>query len=150
MLSAFGVEHGAVSKRDDRRVPDVISGALPGSTVHAYNRSGRHKKEAATRNFLYSTGATVAGGAAGIGLAGMALRRGKASGKLPKFFAESTPYKNPFTGNKTKFTADEKQRWLGRVTAGAVGGSTAGAAAGAIHLKHLDRQRKYDYKKEEK
>jgi hypothetical protein len=82
MLSAFGVDHGSISKADRKRrvgpstVPDSLAAIIPGSTVRAYEYSPPGKKlKNASRNFGAITAGGVAGGAVGAALAAPLIRK---------------------------------------------------------------------------
>jgi len=145
MISAFGVDHGSISKG----VPDWASGTIPASANHAYNRTKKHKVEAAARNVGWTAAGSAAGTAVGATLVGLAFRKGKQTKRIPKFFYRDTPVKNPFSGKKTKITSGEKQRYLG-MTLGGTLGTVGGGAAGATHLKRLEKEKKYGYQNPKK
>lgn len=82
MLSAFGVDHGSISKADRKRrvgpstVPDSLAAIIPGSTVRSYEYSPPGKKlKNASRNFGAITAGGVAGGAVGAALAAPLIRK---------------------------------------------------------------------------
>lgn len=144
MLSAFGVDHGSVSKKAPDRVPDWISGVVPASSASAYNRSKQHKLEAGASNFAVKSGATALGGLAGIGAAALAVK----TKKLPKFFLRDStirPIKG-ITKNPTIIRAGEKQRSIA-TTIGGVIGSAAGGTAAHAHLKRVEKNPRYTGRK---
>jgi len=152
MISAFGVEHGLVSKALPDKVPDWASGAMPASTARAYNYSGDKKTKAATHNYAWKTAGATAGTAAGAALVGLAFKKAKPLRYMPEFFYRKTPIKNPFNGQKTAITSGEKQRYLGMTLGGALG-TVGGAAAGGAHLHRLKKDPQYKFNappKEEK
>ena len=82
MLSAFGVDHGSISKADRERrvgpptVPDSLAAIIPGSTVRSYEYSPPGKKlKNASRNFGAITAGGITGGAVGAALAAPLIRR---------------------------------------------------------------------------
>ena len=143
MISAFGVDHGSISKAD-KQAPDWIAGALPASSVHAYNRSTKNRKKAAATNFAATLGGSAAGTATGAGLVALAVRRGRGSAKAPKFMYRDSLIKNPVTGKKTPITASEKQRYAG-IGAGSAAATAIGGTAGAGHLKYVQDKKKEKY-----
>jgi hypothetical protein len=148
MISAFGVEHGLVSKADQRSVPDWASGAIPASTARAYSHAEKKKASAASRNFVYSSAGTAAGTLAGASLVGLAFKKAKPLKYMPKTFYRSTKnVKLPFS-KPTTIGSGEKQRWLG-MTVAAPAGALGGGIAGAAHLKHMRKDPKYAFKEDE-
>lgn len=147
MYSAFGVDHGTISKADRPQVPDWASGAIPASSAKVYNKTTRNRKEAAARNVLWTAAGSTAGTAIGAGLVGLAFRRGKTTKRIPKFFYRDTKIKNPLTNKKTLITPGEKQRYLGMTMGGTVG-TVGGGAAGAVHLHRVKRDKKYGYEED--
>jgi hypothetical protein len=144
MISAFGIDHGMVSKAMPDKVPDWASGAMPASTARAYNYSGKKKTKAAANNFAWKSAGAAAGTAAGATLVGLAFKKAKPLKHMPKFFYEGTPVKNPLSGKKTTITSGEKQRYLGMSIGGTLG-TAGGATAGAVHLNRLKKDPKYDF-----
>lgn len=131
MISAFGVDHGAISKRET--VPDWLSPVLPASTVRAYDRSKRRKLEAAGGNLAAKTGGAVAGGAVGLGAAALA-------GKKLKPLREGVKLAGRSVDAKT--LRGWTQASLSSTVAGAAGG-----VAGGAHLSHVKRKKqRYGYR----
>jgi hypothetical protein len=139
MISAFGVDHGSISKAADT-VPDWASGAIPASTAVAYNKTRRNRVKAATHNFGFQTAGSVLGGAAGIGLGALALK----SKRVPKFLTSTTTKKLPF-GRSVTINADHKKGFAASTVSGITGG-VAGGYAGQKHLQHLKKDPEYKYK----
>lgn len=161
MISAFGVDHGLVSKAESdakirpvkpampEKVPDWASGAMPASTARAYNYSENKKVKAAAHNFAWKTAGGVAGSAAGAALTGLAFRKAKPLKYMPKFFYGNSKVVNPLTGKKTTLTPGEKRRMLG-LSLGGTFGTIGGGVAGSAQLHHMksDPQYGYHYDKE--
>jgi len=142
MLSAFGVEHGEVSKAADRRrVPDWMGGVVPMSAANAYNRSTSHKTEAGMSNMAVKSGAAAAGALAGIGATALAVK----TKKLPKFFLrdDTIPAIKHITKKPTLIKAGEKQRSIATTLGGAIGGVAGGTAAN-YHLKAVKKNPRYN------
>jgi hypothetical protein len=144
MISAFGVEHGLVSKALPDKVPDWASGAMPASTARAYNYSGDKKTKAAAHNFAWKTAGATAGTAAGAALVGLAFKKAKPLRYMPEFFYRNSKVKNPFTGGKTNITSGEKRRYLGMSLGGTVG-TAGGATAGGVQLHRLKSDPQYRF-----
>jgi hypothetical protein len=141
MQSAFGVDHGEVSKADRSRVPDWAGGVIPASAANAYNRSTSHKGEALASNFAVKSGAAALGGLTGIGLTALAVK----TKKLPKWFLKDStirPIKH-ITKNPTTIRAGEKQRSIATSIGGAIGGVAGGTAAN-YHLKAVRKNPRYN------
>jgi hypothetical protein len=130
MQSAFGVEHGGISKAEKSTdtVDDVLTPVLPGSTVRAYDNSRRNKRKAAVENF-----ATKAVGA-GIGAGAGTLVAYKTKGKI-KFLNTSTKNISPA----------HKQGYYASILGG-VGGGIGGGTAGNISLHKIKNDPEYKYK----
>jgi hypothetical protein len=141
MRSAFGVDHGVVSKATEE-VPDWASGAIPASTAVAYNNSRKRKLKAAAGNFAYQGVGSAAGSVAGLGLAAVALK----SKRMPAFVKSTTRIKVPFRKSPMTMSGDYKEGAAGMGVSGLVGG-VAGGWAGQRHLQHVKKDPEYGYKK---
>lgn len=131
MISAFGVDHGTISKRET--VPDWMSPVLPASTVRAYDRSKRRKLEAAGGNLAAKTGGAAAGGAVGLGLAAIA-------GKKLKPLREGMKVAGHAVDAKTL------RGWTQATVSSAAAGAGGGVAGGA-HLSHVkSKKQRYGYR----
>ena len=135
MISAFGIEHGSISKADENptdKVDDILTPVLPGSTVRAYDNSRRNKRKAAVENF-----ATKAVGA-GAGLAVGTLIGVKTKGKV-KFL------NTPSVLRGRTITPHMKHGYYTNLTGTAAGG-VGGGAAGNLSLHSIKRDPDYKYK----
>lgn len=142
MLSAFGVEHGTVSKRKGQ-MPDWLSGAVPASTAVAYNKSQKRKTKAAASNFAVKTAGGAAGAVAGLVAAGVALK----TKRVPKFLMkETTLRKIPLVKKPIVITSGEKKRYVATVVSGGTGG-IAGGYAGQKHLDRIKKDPQYGYRR---
>lgn len=132
MISAFGVDHGPISKKADgprKTVPDWLSPVLPGSTVRAYDRSKRHKMEAAGQNLGARAAGAAAGGLAGLGVAAVA-------GKKLKPLREGVKHVSGGT----------LRGWTQSTLSGA-GATAGGGVAAGYHLEQVKRNKKrYGYR----
>jgi len=135
VISAFGVEHGEVSKLQDpkrRTVPDWLSPVLPASTVRAYDKSKKNKLEAAAGNL----GAKTIGGAAG---AALGLGAATIAGKKIKVLREGVKVAGHSVDAKTL------RGWTQATASSGAGGATGGVLGGA-HLSRVKEDKKrYDY-----
>lgn len=132
MRSAFGVEHGSISKSENDTVDDILTPVLPGSTVRAYDNSRRKKHKAAAQNFAIKTG----GAAIGAGLGTLAAVKTK--GKIPFLNRAST-----IRGHE--INAPMKQGYYAS-TLGAGGAGLVGGAAGNASLKQIKRDPEFKYR----
>ena len=135
MQSAFGIEHGSISKADEKAtdtVDDVLTPVLPGSTVRAYDNSRRNKRKAATQNFALKTGG------AALGATGGTILAIKTKGKI-KFLNQPSMFK------KTPITPHMKQGYFS-AAAGSMGGGAAGGTAGNLSLHQIKNDPEYKYK----
>lgn len=137
MRSAFGVEH-TIAKAG---MPDWAVSALPGSTVAAYNKSTRHRKEAAARNL----GAKVVGGAVGsaVGLGAMAAAGRKVPGlqRTTVLIARKGKHAKP----RVAISPEKKAGWAEATVVGATGG-VGSTYAGNRSLKRVKRDSRYGYR----
>lgn len=130
MRSAFGVEHGSISKAEKPTdtVDDVLTPVLPGSTVRAYDNSRRNKAKAATENFAVKTAGAALGAGAGTLLAY------KTRGRF-KFL--NTHFKGVSPAHKQGYYAS---------ALGGMGGGIGGGAAGNLSLHKIKNDPEYKYK----
>jgi hypothetical protein len=131
MQSAFGVEHGSISKAEPHptdTVDDVLTPVLPGSTVRAYDNSRRNKRKAAVENFATKTGGATLGAGAGTLLAF------KTKGRL-KFL--NKPIKSVSPAHKQGYYAS---------VLGGLGGGMGGGLAGNLSLHKIKNDPEYKYK----
>jgi hypothetical protein len=169
MFSAFGVEHGEISKMGpdqssvhvnkplgiankyvqdvntgNKKVPKKAYPFLHASVVRAYDDSRAHKVKAATKQ----AGAAAVGGAAGslAGLTAVAL-----AGKKVPGLRSATQLKNvralkriPKVRNMT-ITSERKIGLASGIGAGAVGG-TSGAASNYYALENTKKNKKYKFR----
>ncbi len=151
MRSAFGVEHGDISKARRRdphaRVPDALTAVVPGSTVTAYNRSTAHKKEAAARNLGAKVAGGVGGGAVGLGLLALATRKPglMRTGRVAGALARPTVKKIPGVKKPLTLSPDQKKGWAQSTVSGGLGGIVSGVA-GSSQLASVRRDKKYGYR----
>lgn len=134
-MNAFGVEHGPISKKEGRRktVPDWLTPVLPGSTVRAYDRSKRHKLEAAAGNTASRIGGTVGGAVLGLGAAGIA-------GKKLKPLREGANIAGHAVSGGTL------RGWTQSTLSGGAAG-IGGTSAAGYHLGQVKRnKKKYGYR----
>lgn len=135
MRSAFGIEHGVVAKA---AMPDLAVSALPGSTVAAYNKSTKRRKEAAARNL----GAKAVGGAIGsaVGLAGMAVagKRVPALNRTTVVLGRKGKHAKP----RLAVSAQKKAGWTEATVVGATGG-IGSTIAGNRSLKRIKSDERY-------
>lgn len=123
--SAFGIDHGLVSKRIlPDRMPDSVAAVVPGTAVRAYDESPRKHK---VRNAARNTAVKVGTGAA-VGLGTAALVRGGLR-KMPPMT------KTLKLGSKRK-VVDFKRAPVGTVLGGMVGGG-ASSYAGQKSYKNI-------------
>jgi hypothetical protein len=143
MLSAFGVDHGTISKADapkkrrevikpDAKLPRVAGNMVPASTARAFDNSTKHKGQAAGLVTAGKIAGSVAGGAAGIAVASKLT-------KNPRFFKEGSKIALRAVSAKDKRNA---ARYAGMTVGGAVG-STALSEASSRHIRRSSR---YGYK----
>lgn len=117
--SAFGVVH--------KRIPDIATAAMPASSVRAYDYSHRHKKEAAFTNMAWKAGGAAVGSVVGGAATALGLRRIKGAGRLARLVSRP------------------QVRGGVKVAAGSLAGGAVGTAAGSLHLKHVQRDPRYEY-----
>lgn len=142
MISAFGVDHGYISKADDKpkkrrirppdKLPRVAGNVVPASTTRAYDNSSKRKPEAAGLVTAGKFVGSVAGGAAGLAIASRAS-------KNPQFFKTSSKIalKRVSRGDKRNAA-----RYVG-MTLGGGAGSTALSEGTSRHIRRSER---YGYK----
>ena len=131
MRSAFGVEHGNVSKMR-KTVPDWATGPLPASTVKAYDRSEKHKVRAGAGNLAAKVGGGAIGGSVGLAAAGVLGRKLK-------------PLREGVKIGSHAVEAGTLRGWTASTIAGA-GATATGGSAGAMHLSHVKQDKKYGYR----
>lgn len=149
MLSAFGVEHGPISKAEgkkkakrslvlvnpndpDARLPRVAGNVVPAATVRAFDNSRQRKPEAAALNI----GSKVAGSTVGLA-AGGALAT-VAAAKSPALRRSSKVLGRTISAAQKKGAA----QYAGATAGGAVG-STIGSEWSSRHIR---RSKRYKYK----
>lgn len=139
MISAFGVDHGVVSKRET--VPDYLTPLLPASAVKAYDRSRRNKERALAENMGARVGGSAVGAAIGIGALAASRKR------IP-FLMKPTAVSLGRAGRHANraprvvtLSADRKYGFAQSAVAGAVGGAIGGSAGNAS-LTRIKREKK--------
>lgn len=133
-------------KNMPKKVPDQISAVLPGSTVRAYDYSGKHKVRAASGNVgAKATGAAL-GGAVGVGLAALAGKRLKPLQSATKVSVGGMKVgaKQVIKPRRLTLTRDMKRGWAQSSIVGATAGA-GGGYAGNKQLKHVQVNPKYRY-----
>ena len=133
MISAFGVNHGLISKAKGEydRLPEHAGHVLPAATVRAYDHSKKHKKEAAAINFVSQAGGGLAGTAAGI-TGTVILAR-----KNPKLFKQKK-----ILGYIVK---PDRQKEAARYVAGAAGAGLTSLAGSSATSAYIKRSKRYDH-----
>ena len=134
MISAFGVNHGLISKAigDYDKLPERAGHVLPASTVRAYDHSKKRKKEAATVNYVSQVGGGIAGTAAGM--TGVVL----VARKNPKLFQQ-----RKVLGYVVK---PERQKEAARYVAGVTGAGLASLGGSSATSAYIKRSKRYENK----
>lgn len=141
MISAFGVDHGEISKADKPKkrllhppdkLPRVAGNMVPASTARAYDNSTQRKPEAAGLVTAGKIAGSVAGGAAGIAVASKLT-------KNPKFFKTASKIALKRVSGKDKRNA---ARYAGMTLGGAVGSTALSEGTS----RHIRRSARYGYK----
>lgn len=143
MQSAFGVEHGAVVKRET--VPDWMTPALPGSTVVAYNNSSDQKVEAAGKNLGAKAVGGVTGSAVGLGAMLLAGKKVKALQKPTVLLARKAKHAKQVKP-RLMLSAERKQGFAQASAMGSSGG-IGGTYAGNRSLQDIKRDKQYGYRR---
>jgi hypothetical protein len=133
MISAFGVNHGLISKASEHRekLPENAGHILPASTVRAYDHSKQKKKEAALINFASQAGGGAAGTAAGITGAVILARKRPGLFKDKKIIAMRIP--------------SARQKEAARYVSGVGGATLASLAGSSATTAYIKRSKRYDY-----
>jgi len=166
MISAFGVEHGDISKAQKRmidpeaRLPHAAGNILPASTVRAYDNSRKNKPKAATYNFASQVLPGMVGSAVGLEAASLLLRKKPGLIKPIKLKVPSTKKVRTGIAVDSKGTAtpkyrklrttkeinlgDRQEKVLGLVTAGGIG-TLSSLTGSQLTSNHIKRSKRFDY-----
>lgn len=133
MISAFGVNHGLISKArgEYKKLPEEAGHVLPAATVRAYDHSKKRKNEAAAINYISQAGGGIAGTAAGM--TGVVL----VARKNPKLFQQ-----RKVLGYVVK---PERQKEAARYVAGVTGAGLASLGGSSATSAYIKRSKRYDH-----
>lgn len=144
MISAFGVEHGVVSKAE--KLSSNITPMLPSTTVMAYNNSRYNKKRAAARNFA----ARAVGSGLGLGAGYLAYKHvpmGRWLNSATKFKTRAPSYskgKLSLKRKNVKFSSDKKKGYVASAMT-SMGAGVGGYIGGKESLQNIKESPRFRY-----
>lgn len=129
-----------------KTVPDLASSVLPGSSVRAYDHSNKHKLRAGAGNVSAKSVGGGAGAAVGVGLAAVAGKKLKPLQTATKISHGGIKIgtKKVLKPRRMTISRDMKRGWVQSSIVGTAGGVGSGYA-GNSQLKHVQRNKYYDY-----
>lgn len=161
MLSAFGIDHGNISKMGpdasdvhskknlnvvsrkvkrittgDAKIPKAAYFVTPGSVIRAYDDSRAHKVKAAGKQYVSAAGGGLAGTIAGGAAAAIAMK--KVPG-IKRFAGKATKI------GRVNISADKKAGALGAMGA-SMGAGVGTSSANLASLQHTKRDPQYKFR----
>ena len=145
MISAFGVDHGSISKsvepapkrRLPEKLPERAGYVAPARVVRTYDQAQKRKPEAALINLGGTSGGYLIGGTAGAAAANAAAKKSKSMQRTTEIARKARKIVVTPAGKKSAI------RYLGWTTGG-LAGSLAGSEATYKFVR--SRPTRYEYK----
>lgn len=148
MISAFGVTHTVISKKEGR-VDQSLVPIFPSTTVMAYNNSQYKKKEAAARNLA----AKLSGSAIGFGAGYLAYKHGagnlvRGATKLKYRALDAKKLKSGKIATKRSSAkiSEDKKKGYAASTLTSLGAGVGGYIGGRESLQNIKSTPRYRYK----